>query len=351
MKIRVSLLVSLLLASAPLFARKTTDVVVMKNGDRLTCEVKSLDDGILSVSMDYVDGTIALDWLKVAQLKSNQLFVVLTKDGVSHEGTLVTSEEIVNRPLTIKVTDASGNSAELDRSTVVRITETSEQFHRRFSGSINLGALYSKGNSATQYNLGSEAEYLRERWAAQGSVNSSLSSDNGSSVSTRNQLTLSAYHLLPFENYFYGGLGGFLRSTVQQINLQTTLGAGIGHFLKNTNRSSIALLAGLAWQRTDYNPSVIPTGSNGVAAALVVAQIKLFKFKRTNLAATSQLLPALSDRGRVRLNSNVDYYVKLFNNMSWNVSFYEDWDNRPPAGFSGSDYGTSLGLNWTFGNR
>ena len=28
---------------------------------------------------------------------------------------------------------------------------------------------------------------------------------------------------------------------------------------------------------------------------------------------------------------------------------YGNWDNRPPANFSGSDYGSSSGLSWTFG--
>jgi hypothetical protein len=83
---------------------------------------------------------------------------------------------------------------------------------------------------------------------------------------------------------------------------------------------------------------------------MIAADIKLFTFKKTNLGATTILLPAFSDPGRVRFNTNATYYLKLFSNLSWNLSFYGNWDNRPPAGFSGSDYGTSSGLSWTFGN-
>jgi hypothetical protein len=53
--------------------------------------------------------------------------------------------------------------------------------------------------------------------------------------------------------------------------------------------------------------------------------------------------PALSVPGRVRFDTNASYYVKLFSNLSWNASFYGNWDNQPPQGFSGSDYGTSSG--------
>ena len=88
-----------------------------------------------------------------------------------------------------------------------------------------------------------------------------------------------------------------------------------------------------------------------IAAALLALEIKLFKFKKTNLDVTAYLLPALSDPGRVRFNTNATYYLKLFGNLSWNLSFYGNWDNQPPPGFSGSDYGSSSGLTWTFGNK
>jgi hypothetical protein len=48
---------------------------------------------------------------------------------------------------------------------------------------------------------------------------------------------------------------------------------------------------------------------------------------------------------------NANYYVKFFSNFTWNVSFYGNWDNQPPLHFSGSNYGTSSGLGWAFGNR
>jgi hypothetical protein len=122
--------------------------------------------------------------------------------------------------------------------------------------------------------------------------------------------------------------------------------------LKNTNRTSIAVLGGLAWQGTHYKQSTaIPQGTQNIAAALIGAELKVFRFKKTNLDVTATLIPALSDPGRVFYRTNASYYLKLFSNLSWNVSFYGNWDNRPPPTFSGSDYGSASGLNWTFGNK
>ena len=81
MNIRTFILSSALLVAAPLFARENTDVLVMKNGDRMTCQVKGLNGGVLYVSFDYIDGTTSVQGSKVARLESKQLFIVKTQDG------------------------------------------------------------------------------------------------------------------------------------------------------------------------------------------------------------------------------------------------------------------------------
>jgi hypothetical protein len=89
--------------------------------------------------------------------------------------------------------------------------------------------------------------------------------------------------------------------------------------------------------------------NQNLATALICSEFKLFRFSKTSLDATATLLPALSDPGRVRFSADAAYYIKIFGDLKWNVSFYGNWDNKPPAGLSGSDYGTSSGLSWTFG--
>jgi hypothetical protein len=66
MKTRVLIFSFVLLFCSPLFARDNTDVIVMKNGDRMTCEIKGLSAGVLSVSLSYAQGTIGVQWSAVA---------------------------------------------------------------------------------------------------------------------------------------------------------------------------------------------------------------------------------------------------------------------------------------------
>ena len=337
--------------AAPLLARESTDVIIMKNGDHLTGEIKGLDSGVLYISMNYILGTSQVQWSNVDHIESKQLFLVKTEDGSVYTGTLSTAEATAGRPVSIAVVEAPDKQVVLEKAKVVQMDMTSEQFWQRFNGEVDTGIIYSKGNQSTQFNLGANVGYPRERWSATASYNSTLATSTGVTASTRNQLSLGAQRLLRWNNWFYAGLGDLLQSSVQGIQLQSTLGGGIGRYLANTNRATITVLGGFAWQRTRYSQSIVPAGTQDIAAGVVALNAKLFKFNKTNLTVTASLFPGISQPGRLYSNLNVSYYIKITGNLFWNASFYGNWDNQPPPTFSGSDYGTSSGLSWTFGNK
>ncbi len=346
--LRATILSAMLFLPLPLLAREKTDVLVLNNGDRITCEVKAMDAGVLYVSIDYIDGTVMVDWRKVARVESRHLFVVKTQDGRVYTGTLDTTESSADRPTQIHVFSAPEQQVDISQSQVVQIIGTSESFWRRFSGDVSFGAIYSKGNQSTQYTLGAETAYIRERWRAKANFDSNLSASTGANASTRNSFNVGALHLLPWAHWFYSGFGGFLQSSEQGISLQSTLGGGIGRFLKNSDQTTIAVLGGAAWQNTKYQQAG-PLGEQNLAAGIIHAEARLFKFSKTRLNVAGSLFPAITDPGRLRFDTKTSYYVKLFSNLNWNISFYGNWDSRPPTGLSGSDYGTSSGLTWTFG--
>src|SRR5262249_38215750 len=153
------------------------------------------------VKFDYIDGTASVNWSKVARLESNYLFYVKTEDGSVYTGTLSTPETGSGRPVQMHVVEAPEQEVVIERSEIGRMTPTSKKFWQRFNGGINLGVIYSKGNQSTQYSLGSSTEYIRERWNAHASYDSSLSSSTGANVSTRNYIDLGARHLLPWNNW------------------------------------------------------------------------------------------------------------------------------------------------------
>ena len=297
MIIRPLILASSIVVSWSLIARETSDVIVMNNGDHLTCKIKKLEAGVLYVGLDYADGDVSIDWRKVARIKSNQLFLVQTREGSVLRGTLNTPAKAnTEQPIQLEIADTSQaeKPAAIEMSQIVVVRQTAEQSLQRWSGNISSGATYSKGNNATQYNFGFQTVYQQERWAAQTNLSSNLAANSGATTSTRNSLSANLYHLLPWQNYFYGGLGELLQSSVQGIRAQTSLGGSIGRFLKNTNRARIAVIGGLAWQNTNYQEKNVAQPVQNVAAGLVGMQVNLFQFNRTQLTSNAELFPALS---------------------------------------------------------
>src|ERR1700733_11379868 len=164
---RIIILSSAFLFSLPLFAQEGNDVLVMKNGDRLTCEIKGLSAGVLSVKLSYVDGTIAVQWSQVAHLESNRLFLVHTESGAVYTGKMSTTGASTDPPIRIELAETPSEVVEVAQRKIIKLSQTSEGFWHRFDGALNTGFLYSKGNESAQFNLSSQLAYTRERWSSQ----------------------------------------------------------------------------------------------------------------------------------------------------------------------------------------
>jgi uncharacterized protein DUF481 len=350
MNIRFVLLSAAIVVASPLLARETTDIIVMKNGDRITCEIKGLRSNTLYISVAYILSTLSVDWSKVDHIESKQLFLVKTEGGTVYTGALSTPETTSPRPKQIEILEAPERKVTLERTQVVDMNETSANFWQRLNGQISTGFTYSKGNNSAQYNVNSDINYPRERWSAGASYSSSFTSNTGAKTSTRNEVALLAQRLMRWNNWHYLGLADFLQSSVQGIQLQSTFGGGVGRSIKNTGSTSFAVYGGLAWQQISYHEAV-RSPTQQVTSGLIGTDLKLFHFDRTTLKVSANLLPAISEPGRVHFTLNSSYYVKLWGKLNWSFTVYGNWDNHPPPGFSSSDYGTTSGVSLSIGNR
>lgn len=347
---RVILLFAAILAASPLPAREKTDVLFMNNGDKITCEIKSLRSNTLYISVDYILNTQSVDWSKVDHIDSKQLFIVTTQNGTVYTG-VVRSPKSQARPQQIEVLETSEKIVTLDRTQVVTVGQTSSNLWHRLNGQIGAGYTYTKANTSTQYSLNSDINYVEERWSAAASYSSNLTANTGSNAKTRNQITLSGRRLMRWNNWYYTGLADFLQSTVQGIQIQSTFGGGVGRNLINRGSTLFRVYGGLAWQQINYQQSVVPSRTQQVTSGLLATDLELFKFDKTNLTVRANLLPAMTDPGRVHFLLNTSYNAKLWGKLKWNLTFYGNWDNRPPPGFVGSDYGVTSGLSVSFGSH
>ena len=317
----------------------------MNNGDRLTCEIEKLDRGVLYVTMDYVDGTVSIAWSKVKRLESSQLFNVETQSGTTYTGRLTMEPGPGDEPRHIEiVNDNVLPGALVEQSKVVLAQQYGDSVWRRLRGSFSAGLMYNKGSNTTQYNLATDLSYRQERNTYELNYNSAFSNTSGVSETTRNQLDFNAQRLARWNNWYYAGIGSFLQSSAQGIAFQSIWGGGIGRYLKNSSTTRIKLTGGLAFQDTQYSNR--PADNNLVG--FVAGELDMFRFKKTELTVTTLLFPNLTNPGRLRANLNAEYKVEIISDLWWNISLYGNWDNRPPPGLVGADYGTSVGLTYSF---
>jgi hypothetical protein len=149
----------------------------------------------LYVKLDYADGTVAMDWSKIAHVESPQSFVVADKAGKRYTGTLQRIAE--EQPQDEHKVQVAGSSASqtLSGNEVVGISPTDNSFWQNLQGAIDIGFNYTKDESRTQYNFDSDVLYARTKWLVGADYASSFSG-GGDVSSLRNDLRLTGQRQL-----------------------------------------------------------------------------------------------------------------------------------------------------------
>jgi hypothetical protein len=343
---RVGLLASLLvffyLPSSAKVSRH--DVIIMKNGDHLTGEVKKLENGVLYVETDYFSGSIGLDWLQVEKVQSTAEFQVVLKNGTRTAGKIekVSAEEAPGKDFEVHVQRGDVRASAPD---VVTIESQKQNFWHQLTGAVDFGIDFTSGNSQTSLSSDASANYLTTKWMGGASFTSSFSGQSGGS--TANLVEFQTIDgLFMSRNSFLAGLGDFLHSSQQDLELRATLGGGYGRYWLRTNHNSLVWLAGAVFTHENFQAGTQPSDKN--VEALLGLQYQLFRFDR--YSAQSQLLvyPGLSDSGRIRSTTKTTFSVKLSNNFHTDFSFWDNYDSRPPQNAKGNELGISNSIGWTF---
>jgi hypothetical protein len=338
--LRVSVLmaaVSLSLASTAYAAAKT-DVIELVNGDRITCEIKKLERGKLTVKTDGL-GTIAIEWDDIHRLTSNARFDIERKSGEHAYGMLVRADV-----RTVDVVD--GQIAQrLALDDIVRLAPVGRTFWARLDGSISAGFSFTAANDQTQWTFDTSVIYRSRRWVSQLAADSLLTSNETSDRQTRNNLTLQS------QRYLRPRWSTLTFIELQQneelaLDLRAVLGGGIVRVLAQSNHNAAWLAAGAAYTSESYAGA----GDQNVAEAVLGGSYAWFTFdgRSTNLTTTAYSYYALNTASRVRLELNSSFKSDIVGDLYWSVNGFESFNSRPPAGQKKSDLGVSATLGWTF---
>ncbi len=329
------------LAALPAPARDKTDVIILKNGDHVTGEIKSLSEGMLSLKTDSM-GTVQIKWEDVVRIKSGYQFRIEDINGRLYYGALEPAPEARS----IQVV-GPGSTDRVEHLSVVRISEFDEGIWDRFSGSLGLGFSFTKANTTTQLNTTGDILYRSSNWEAAADYSAVLSRFEGVNQADRRTASLGAQRLLG-RKWFTFSKVAFEHNSELDLDRRTSALGGIGRYLIQTNRASLRLGGGMIYSREVYSSE---PGRNNAEGAITTS-VRIFRLYSPKVDVLTDFLfiPSMSDPGRIRMELNSGLKFELFfRDFFWNMSFYESFDSRPPADNPvKNDYGVVTGINWTF---
>jgi putative salt-induced outer membrane protein YdiY len=340
------LVLLLLLVACPLFGKRKDDVVVMKNGDKFTGEIKNLQHGELIFSSYYMKDDVYLDWNEVETLQSKDPFIVALSNGERVTGFI--SKEVNPGPggKTFKIISA-GVPIEVTPSEVITIGQREGSIWNQLTGSVNYGFSFSSGNSATSSSLGADVAFRNTKNSVTVATTSQFNSQTD--AENTNRFTLDSQYIRMVTNkWLAAGLFSLLKSNQQDLNLRSTFGGAFGRRLVRTDNTALVALGGAVYTHESYVPQLGTEPVRNNVESLVGLTFSTFRFKTLNINSQALVFPSVSDPGRLRLSSQSNLRIELLRNFYWNFQLYENYDTRPPIDAPKNDLGITTSVGWTF---
>jgi len=333
------------LAASTTLAKNVDDVVVLKNGDQMTGEIKGLQSGELKFKADYMAEAVRLDWTRVQRLESKSTFLISLIDGKLFTDVIrllpANSNDTTNF-----VIGPKREAIRVQQLDVIRIIPADAGFWKRLDGSIDFGLSFTSGNDQYQTELSATTTYRTNDHSFTAAIDSAFSGQTKGTSLTRNQFVFD-YRKQLTQRWYAGALFELLRSDQQSLSLRTTIGGLVGRNLIQTERTRLSLFGGMAATREKYSVDVeSPRKVN--ADALTGFDFASFRFNKTELSSRFGLFPSLTVPGRVRLQSTSDIRFKIVKDLWWGFHLYENFDSKPPVRADKNDLGVTTSLGWKF---
>jgi|CXWL01.1.fsa_nt_gi putative salt-induced outer membrane protein YdiY len=323
-----------------------TDIVHLRNGDRVTCEIQKLQRGRLEVKTDGM-GTLYIEWKDIERVTSKELYVVELEDGSRFEGTLADTDAQA-RLLVRPVGEGDPKEQLLDMQDVVWMDPLKLDAARikRWDGSVSAGFDTTKANSDTSLSASFNARRRAEKFQLNfdGSVYSR--SQDGTEDSLRASFS-TVYRGLLENRWYWAGLGSLERNDELGIDLRSLGGAGYGRFLVQSNRTLWSVTGGLAVVNEQLAGE--SKGDTNLDA-FFNTDFEFFTYDtpKTTLTTSFTVYPRLTGDGGVRSNLEFSLSRELIKDLFVELSLYDSWDSDPPEDGTANDYGIVTSLGFTF---
>jgi putative salt-induced outer membrane protein YdiY len=333
--------------SSTLFA----DQVVLKNGDRLTGTIVKSDGKTLLIKTEFA-GEVTVQWPAIQEINSTQSLHVGLNNGQTVVGPVATSDG------NLAVNTSANGTVTMPKTAVVAMRNDAEEaayqkslhpgLTQGWAGGANVGFALTRGNSQTK-NLALAFTADRKTQTDHlglylNSVYATNDAPGATPATTANTIQSGARYDHNITARLFGFVGAdFQTDALQDLNLRSALGGGLGFHVINDNRTTLDLLGGLNYTRENYT-----TFNRNFAALTLGEELSQKLGASTVLTQKLYFYPDLSDTSQYRGVFNFGTVTKINKWFGWQNAFGDIYVTNPPAGKKQNDIILTTGLNVSF---
>ena len=319
---------------------KYDDTVFLKNGDRLSGDIKELNRDMLRYKTDSM-GTIYVRWDDIQSIETEKYLRIELKNGRRLVGRLGRADAPEQLVIATRSEDERHHFDELVAFVPLKLTKA---WIDRIEGAVRFGLNGTKGSDTLQWNLGANALYRGEDWEISSRWDSTTT-DKSDDTTTQRINFVNAYRKLLTRGWYWNLVLGYDKNDELGINDRWSAGGGIGQFLIRSNLFELMWQGGLIASREFRTDDVSNQLEAYAGAGFAWFQ---HRFPKTDIRTDVLVFPSLTDSGRVRTNWDVSVAREIIEDLSLDLSVYYTTDNRPPDEASQDDWGIVTSIEYTF---
>ncbi len=319
---------------------KYDDVLFLKNGDRISGDVKELSKDMLRYKTDSL-GTIYVRWDDIQSIETEKFLRIELKSGRRVVGTLGRADAPEQLTISTRREDERVYFDELIAFVPLKLRR---DWIDRIEGGVKFGLNGTKGSNTLQWNLGANALYRGEDWEISSRWDS-IVTDKSDDTTTERINFINTYRKLLSNRWFWSALLGYERNDELGIENRYSGGGGVGRFLIRSNSFEFLLSGGLLASREFRTDT-----ANSQLEAYATGSLAWFKhrFPKTDIRTDITVLPSLTDSGRVRTNWDISVAREIIEDLNLDLSVYYTTDNKSPDEAGRDDWGVVTSIAYTF---